>query len=94
MPKSASSDQKSKRCSPQSIAMKSIFVTYLLWLVSGFGFLGLHRFYLGRWLSGLIWFFTFGLFGIGALLDILLIPGMVKVENLSRQLLIEAYRRA
>lgn len=72
--------------------MKSIFVTYLLWLCSGFGVLGLQRFYLGRWVSGLIWFFTFGLLGIGALLDLILIPGMVRVENLSRQLLIGANR--
>ena len=61
-------------------------------LVGGFGVLGLHRFYMGRWFSGLIWLFTLGLFGIGAILDIFLIPGMVKIENLSRQLLIEAHR--
>ena len=72
--------------------MKNTFVTYLLWLLGFFGILGLHRFYLGRWLSGLIWFLSFGLFGCGALLDIFLIPGMVKIENLSRQLLIEAHR--
>lgn len=72
--------------------MKSIFVTYLLWLLGGFGFLGLHRFYLGKWFSGLIWLFTFGLFGIGAIVDVFLIPGQVKIENLTRQLLSEAYR--
>lgn len=94
MLQSLNSGQKSQRHSPQCIAMKSTFVTYLLWLLGGFGFLGLHRFYLGRWVSGLIWLFTFGLLGFGAILDIFLIPGMVKIENLSRQLLVEAYRSA
>lgn len=73
--------------------MKSIFVTYLLWLCSGFGVLGLQRFYLGRWVTGLLWLFTVGLFGIGAILDLILIPGMVRIENLSHQLIIEANRR-
>ncbi len=73
--------------------MKSLFVTYLLWLCSIFGILGLQRFYLGRWVTGLLWLFTGGLFGIGAILDLVLIPGMVRIENLSQQLIIEANRR-
>ena len=84
--------QKSKRGFTQSIAMKSIFVTYLLWLCSGFGVLGLQRFYLGRWITGLLWLFTLGFFGIGAILDLILNPGMVRIENLSHQLIIEANR--
>ncbi len=72
--------------------MKSIFVAYLLWLIGLGGILGFHRFYLGRWVSGLLWFFTGGLFLIGALVDLLLVPEMVRVENLSTQLLAEASR--
>lgn len=72
--------------------MKSIFVAYLLWLIGMGGILGFHRFYLGRWVSGLLWFFTGGLFLVGALIDLLLVPEMVRVENLSRQLLHEASR--
>jgi TM2 domain-containing membrane protein YozV len=53
----------------------SIGLGYLLWL---FGFTGSHRFYYGRTASGLIWFATFGLFGIGWLIDVVLIPGMDK----------------
>ena len=45
----------------------------LAWL---FGFLGCHRFYYGKPVSGTIWFFTLGLLGIGWLIDLLLIPGM------------------
>jgi len=70
--------------------VKKTWVTYLLWLLGGFGVLGLQRFYLGRWVTGLIWFFTGGLFFIGALVDLFLIPSMVQVENLSRQLIAQA----
>ena len=73
--------------------MKNVLVTYLLWLLGGFGVLGLHRFYLGRWVTGIIWLCTGGLFFIGALLDLVLIPGMVQVENLSYQLLSGVRRR-
>lgn len=48
-------------------------IGYILWL---FGFTGSHRFYYGKQISGIIWFFTFGLCGIGWLIDLFLIPGM------------------
>ena len=48
-------------------------VGYLLWL---FGFTGSHRFYYGKPVSGTIWFFTFGLFLIGWIIDLFLIPSM------------------
>jgi TM2 domain-containing membrane protein YozV len=51
----------------------SVVVGYVLWI---FGFTGSHRFYYGRPISGTIWFFTLGLFGIGWLIDLFLIPGM------------------
>ena len=70
--------------------MKSVTVSYLLWILGGFGVLGLHRFYLGRWVTGLIWLLTGGLFFIGALVDLFLIPGQVQLENLSQQLLRQA----
>ena len=70
--------------------MKSIVVTYLLWLLGGFGVLGLHRFYLGRWVTGLIWLLTGGVFFVGALIDLFLIPGQVQLENLTQQLLAQA----
>jgi len=46
---------------------------YLLWI---FGFLGAHRFYYGKPVTGTIWFFTLGLFGIGWIVDLFLIPSM------------------
>ena len=48
-------------------------IGYFLWI---FGFLGAHRFYFGRPISGTIWFFTLGLLGIGWIVDLFLIPGM------------------
>lgn len=48
-------------------------IGYLLWI---FGFTGAHRFYYGRKVTGLIWFFTLGLLGIGWLIDLFLIPSM------------------
>jgi len=51
----------------------SIAMGYLLWI---FGFLGAHRFYYGKQITGVIWFFTFGLFFIGWIIDLFLIPSM------------------
>lgn len=38
--------------------------------------MGAHRFYFGKQVSGVIWFFTLGLLGIGWLIDLFLIPDM------------------
>ncbi|MDH3642865.1 MAG: TM2 domain-containing protein [Gammaproteobacteria bacterium] len=51
----------------------SLGVGYLLWI---FGFLGAHRFYFGRPVSGTIYFFTLGLFLIGWIVDLFLMPGL------------------
>ena len=51
----------------------SVFLGYVAWL---FGFIGLHRFYYGKTLTGIIWFFTLGLLFIGWILDLFLIPSM------------------
>lgn len=64
--------------------MYKLFIAYFLWFISGFGVLGLHRFYLGRIGTGLLWFFTGGLAGIGGLFDLFYIPTMVREENLRR----------
>lgn len=48
-------------------------IGYILWI---FGFMGAHRFYYGRQITGTIWFFTLGLFFIGWIIDLFLIPSM------------------
>lgn len=52
---------------------------YILWI---FGFTGSHRFYYGKPISGTIYFFTFGLFMIGWLIDLFLIPSMDRQADL------------
>jgi TM2 domain-containing membrane protein YozV len=54
-------------------------IGYILWI---FGFTGSHRFYYGKPVTGTIWFFTLGLFGIGWLIDLFLIPGMDREADL------------
>ena len=48
-------------------------IAYLFWI---FGFMGAHRFYFGKPLTGLLWFFTLGFFLIGWIIDLFLIPAM------------------
>ena len=51
----------------------SIVIGYVAWL---FGFMGAHRFYYGKPLTGTLWFFTCGLFFIGWIIDLFLVPAM------------------
>ena len=54
-------------------------IGYLLWI---FGFLGAHRFYYGKPVTGTLWFCTLGLLGIGWLIDLFLIPSMDREADL------------
>ena len=54
-------------------------IGYLLWI---FGFTGAHRFYYGKPITGVLWFLTLGLAGIGWLIDLFLIPGMDRRADL------------
>jgi TM2 domain-containing membrane protein YozV len=74
---------------------KSLPVAYLLWFFLGYG--GVHRMYLGRWVTGLLMLFIFavssllsviyiGFIGLGLiflwwLLDALLTAAMVRGHN-------------
>ncbi|PSP19314.1 MAG: TM2 domain-containing protein [Cyanobacteria bacterium QS_8_64_29] len=67
--------------------MKNREVAYVLWLLCLTSLCGLHRIYLGRYASGIVYLLTLGLFGIGQLIDLVLIPGMVREENLKQKAL-------
>ena len=56
-------------------------LAYGLWVLGILGFCGIHRLYMGRWVSGLIWLFTFGLCGVGQLIDAVMMPRMVEDTN-------------
>ena len=60
---------------------KSGFVAFVLWGCGLFLLCGLHRIYVGRFWTGLLWFFTLGLCGIGQLIDLFRLGDMVRVAN-------------
>lgn len=80
-----------------TVAPKSIVVAYVLWFF--LGQLGIHRFYLGRkgsaiamliltiigWatVAFVVGFFLLGIVGIWLIVDIFLIPGMVRTAGAS-----------
>lgn len=69
--------------------MKSLSMSYIFWVPSLFGIAGLHRIYLGKIGTGLLYMFTGGLFGIGTIYDALTMSA--QVEEANRE---EAYRQA
>jgi TM2 domain-containing membrane protein YozV len=58
----------------------NLLIGYLLWIL---GFMGAHRFYYGRPLTGTLWFFTLGLLFIGWIVDLFLIPSMDRAADRS-----------
>ena len=60
-----------KKMSEIIISQKSKGVAAVLCFF--FGVLGIHRFYAGKIGTGILWLFTGGLFGIGALVDFIMI---------------------
>ncbi|MBN2193751.1 MAG: TM2 domain-containing protein [Polyangiaceae bacterium] len=50
-------------------------------LLTFFGYLGIHRFYLGRWLSGVVWLLTGGLFLVGYLFDLWTLNDQIHEAN-------------
>lgn len=57
-------------------------VAYLLWMAWPLGLAGLHRFYLGKPISGFLYLITWGFFGIGQIIDLFRLPSLVRRENL------------
>lgn len=57
----------------------SMVIGYLVWIL---GFFGAHRFYYGKPVSGTIYFLTLGLFFIGWIVDLFLIPAMEREADI------------
>ena len=73
----------SPRPDPLLQERRSLALSYLLWCLCLVGLCGLQRFYNRKPLSGLLWLFSFGLCGLGQLIDLLLLPGLVEQANRS-----------
>jgi len=58
---------------------KSVCEAYILCIP--FGILGLHHFYLRRYVFGFLYFFTLGLGGVGWIVDIFRMPQLVRYAN-------------
>jgi hypothetical protein len=56
-------------------------LAYALWCLIFVGLGGLHRIYLGKYGTGILWLLTGGLFGIGQLIDLFRMPKLVLEAN-------------
>ena len=59
---------------------KNSLTAYLLWFFVGF--LGIHKFYLGKNGIGILYLLTGGILGIGLIYDLFTIPSQVEKANL------------
>lgn len=62
------------RSGPLDYSVAWILLTFL-------GLFGIHRFYMGKWFTGLIYLFTGGIFGVGYLYDLWTLNEQVSLEN-------------
>lgn len=59
------------------VPRKDTAIAYLLWIGGLMGFCGLHRLYMGRYGSGVLWFLTGGLCFVGQLVDLVMMQRMI-----------------
>ncbi len=57
-------------------------LSYGLWCAGLAGACGIHRLYLGKFGTGVLWLLTFGLLGVGQVIDLLRMKSLVKDANI------------
>ena len=55
---------------------------YALWCLFFLGLAGVHRIYLGKYGTGIIWMLTFGLFGVGQFIDLFRMKSLIMDANI------------
>jgi TM2 domain-containing membrane protein YozV len=68
----------------QSLAPKETGIAYALMLLSLMAVCGIQHFYLGKTGRGVLWLLTFGLLGVGLIIDLFTLPQQVKTVNARR----------
>lgn len=61
--------------------LKDTAVAYAWMVPSLFLICGVQHFYMGKIGRGLLWLFTFGLFGVGLVIDLFTLPAQVRQVN-------------
>lgn len=57
---------------------------YGLWCLCLGGLCGVHRIYMGKWGTGLLWLLTFGLLGVGQLVDLFRMKSLIRDSNVRK----------
>ena len=57
---------------------------YGLWCLCLAGVCGAHRIYMGKWGTGLLWLVTFGLLGVGQLVDLFRMKTLIRDSNVRK----------